>query len=122
MRLSLGQCASEGLLLFPESTNIVFQLYIGFSKLLHTSFEIYFALYKEYKIFLISFRRFSDVLAACTCANSISNLCHNCFEDSIICPLNNFDGNQCRRTEGIFDDCEFNNGDDDASHDLVNFS
>ena len=62
-----------------------------------------------------------DVIPACTCANSINNLCHNCFEDSFISSLDNFDGNQCRGTKGIIDDCEFSNDDDDNSHDLVNF-
>ena len=69
----------------------------------------------------VSFRRFEDVIPARTHANSISNLCHNCFEDSFICPLDNFDGNQCRGTKGIVDNFNFNNIDDDDSHDLVDF-
>ena len=34
--------------------------------------------YSEYTIFLISFRRFSDVLPAFPCASSLGNLPSNC--------------------------------------------
>ena len=42
--------------------------------LLDTFSVIYFARCKEYMISLISFRKFSDVLPAFTCARAIRNL------------------------------------------------
>ena len=42
--------------------------------LLYTFFVIYFDLYKEYTICLISFNKRSELLPAFTCARAIGNL------------------------------------------------
>ena len=53
-------------------------------KLSHTSLEIFFSQYNEKTICQILLRRLLDVLPACTCASSMSNLCSNCFGGNIL--------------------------------------
>ena len=68
-------------LLFPEFmdiASILFYSFIEFIMLLYTFLVIYFAQYKEYIIFLISFGMFSYVLPAFTWVSAIVNI-------SIIC-------------------------------------
>ena len=87
-RFSNGLWGSE-VWLFSELINIVFILiyeFIEFTIFLHTSLVIYFSQYKEHIIYLISFRKFSDVLPAFTCARVISNLWSICLEVKIFFP------------------------------------
>ena len=88
-RLSNGPRVSE-VLLFSEFMNIVsilFYNFIEFIILLYTFLVISFAGYKEYRICLISFSTFSDVLPACTCARAIDNLWSICVGVNILNPL-----------------------------------
>ena len=52
----------------------MFYNFIEFIILLYTFLVIYFDRYKEYIICLISFSKFSDVLATFTCASAIGHL------------------------------------------------
>ena len=64
-------------LLFSEYINIVSILFYNFIKpiiLLYTFLVNFFARYKTYMIWRISFSKFSDVLPAFTCTNTIDNL------------------------------------------------
>ena len=68
-------------LVFSELMKIVSVLFYNFVKfiiLLYTFLVISFARYKEYKIYLVLFSKFSDVLPAFTCASPIGNLCSIC--------------------------------------------
>ena len=64
-------------LLFLEFINIVFILFYNFVEfimLFYTILEIYFAWYKEYMIWRISFSKCSDILPVFTLASAIGNL------------------------------------------------
>ena len=52
--------------------------FIEFIILLYTFLVIFFARYKEDMIYLVSFSKFSDVLATITCATTIGNLWSIC--------------------------------------------
>ena len=54
--------------------SIVFYSFIQFFILLHALLVTSFSRYKEYMIYLISFSKFSDVLAAFAYASDIGNL------------------------------------------------
>ena len=76
VRLSNSPCGSDVLLLL-EFINIVFIFVLYFYSIhyiLVYFFSNFFAQYKEYIIFLISFSKFSDVLPSFTCARAIDNL------------------------------------------------
>ena len=51
----------------------MFYSIIEFIILLYIFLVIYFAQYKKYIIFLISFGKILDVLPACTCGSAIDN-------------------------------------------------
>ena len=86
------------ILLFSEFINIVSILYyasIELIRLLHTFLVIYFAWYKEYIIWPISFNKFSDVLPYCICARATGNLRSICLGVIILShfPCVDFNGN-----------------------------
>ena len=71
---------------FISIASLLFYNFIEFIILLNTLLVIAFAQYKEYKICLISFSKFSDVLPACTCASAIGNIWSICLGVNILSP------------------------------------
>ena len=77
-------------LLFSEFINIVFILsynFIQFIIVLYTFFGNSFTPYREYRICLISFGAFSDVLPVFICEKTIGNLWSICFGVNILRPF-----------------------------------
>ena len=71
---------------FISIASLLFYNFIEFIMLLNTLLVIAFAQYKEYKICLISFSKFSDVLPAFTCASAIGNIWSICLGVNILSP------------------------------------
>ena len=71
---------------FISIASLLFYNFIEFIILLNTLLVIAFAQYKEYKICLISFSKFSDVLPAFTCASAIGNIWSICLGVNILSP------------------------------------
>ena len=91
----------SGVLLFSEFINLVYILYYNFIeiiKLLYTFLVIYFARYKEYIIWWISFSKFSDVLPAFTRTRAIGNLWIICLGVNILSCLTKSSGHERSET------------------------
>ena len=71
---------------FISIASLLIYNFIEFIILLNTLLVIAFAQYKEYKICLISFSKFSDVLPAFTCASAIGNIWSICLGVNILSP------------------------------------
>ena len=65
---------------------MVFEIH-KFVILLYNFLVIYFACYKEYMVYRISFSKSSDVLTAFTCAMAIGNLQNICLVVNILSPF-----------------------------------
>ena len=93
-RLSNSLLGSD-VLLFSEFMNIVSILFYNFIKFITLCYYfliISFARYKKYRICLISFSKFSDVLPAFTCASAIGNLGRICLGVIILIRLAKSEG------------------------------